>query len=92
MSVMDMRCGLPCQRELWDKQDVTEDDLEACRQQQLKSPHWESLKAVVDVLMRDRWAGVQTFPLDSSTLSGLELAVFGKSPSYRFERHVCSQH
>ncbi|PNY28458.1 Transcriptional regulator MET32 [Tolypocladium capitatum] len=80
MTIEEIRCDLPCPRELWDTQDITEHDIELYRQQRLTSPpHYVSLKDFTEALMREHWGGMQMFPLDSLTLSGLELAVFAIS-------------
>lgn len=89
-SIQEMRCDLPCPRELWDTHNLTEHAIELYRQQRLRSPHCLSLKDFTEALMSEHWGGLQMFPLDSITLSGLELAIFGKLAKLPLSTATCT--
>jgi hypothetical protein len=78
-AVSEVECDLPCPRSLWDRNDATAQDVEVYQQQKHGSPGYlASLKDLLEMLMRERWDGVEPFPLNAITMSGLELAIFGK--------------
>lgn len=78
-AISEMQCNLPCPRKLWDKKDATVQDVEVYRQQKQRSPRYlESLKDLVEKLMGESWDGIDSFPVNAITMSGLELAIFGQ--------------
>ncbi|OIW32849.1 hypothetical protein CONLIGDRAFT_569909 [Coniochaeta ligniaria NRRL 30616] len=79
-AISEVQCDLPCPRKLWDKKDATIEDVEVYRQQKQRSPRClESLKDLVETLMGEPWDGIDSFPVNAITMSGLELAIFAIS-------------
>ncbi|KND89067.1 Transcriptional regulator MET32 [Tolypocladium ophioglossoides CBS 100239] len=70
-SIKEIRCDLPCPRELWDTKDVTEHHVELYRQQSLRSPHCQSVKDFTEALMRDHWDAISSIAVSAHLMSTL---------------------
>lgn len=86
----EMRCDLPCPRDLWDAKDLTTQAVEAYKQKKRQAPPClDSLKALTKVLMDDHWKPIDLLSFTSIAIEGLELALFGPAPPESARPRAC---